>query len=717
MSLLRLTTTMSVVAVLVLLVHVQLSCSCDAEQRSLICHSIPSYFSPGYLTLVMYVNDVGNINSTLFHSEGLASVTRLRLDGADITGIDEGAFGSLQNLTSVSLMRNSLTQVNSNWFARPAVLSELSLSENQIEAVNESMLGGFTGLTKLSLSKNRIRTIGPHSLASQSSLAELDLSENRLTRLSPQVLGPLRSTKIRLDANPWDCSCAAQDSVLLIKGLHSRSQLDRESLVTCVTPSALNGRPVWNVTTACETSPEPGSTSVSQSVNVKPTSALTPAASEKVETTQSQPTTERSVQTTPTDGAVQTSHTGNTSFSEAETATRVTSTPSHNGASGSCETSHAVQTILSALIAVIVILCVLLFVVCFLLVQHRRKHINAAAVTPGKPANEKSEQESGTTRDRSPLEPPDSRDPELLLRRTLTGVRAKSADAVLFTSPFAASGSDRVAEQTETEQEEHADGHRVESEGIWGQHFTNITETNEMQTDADMKIQGNSHCVDTDTVPYLSMSTNQITPHLENLSRESTDSSGQRSQMGKILGRISTWPLTAAQWQQQCQIKEEEEGNEAEKFPGQGEETVKRVEHQDKTAEKEKTNQKEDSVHFSNQDHKTASHCEVVKQEDLTAARSTRRKTPNRDVKPAENSTHQSRHDRREQRNEEAAETSKAPPGGASPDDDTLLDGNEYAFMDLLHEVAQNRGRWTRDRWRHVHANKQRKTEVQTVTD
>ncbi|XP_058492460.1 leucine-rich repeat-containing protein 15-like [Solea solea] len=266
----------------------------------------------------MYVKDVGNINSTVFHSKGLASVTRLRMDGAEITGIAEGAFGSLQNLTSVSLMRNSLTQVNSNWFGRPVVLSELSLSENQIEAVNESMLGGFTGLTKLSLSKNRIRTIGPHTLASQSSLAELDLSENRLTRLSPQVLGSLRSTKIRLDGNPWDCSCAAQDSVLLIKGLHSRAQLDTESQVTCVTPSALKGRPVWNVT-ACETSPEPGSTSVSQSVNVKPTRSLTPAASEKVETTQSQPTTESSVQTTPTEGAVQTSHTGNTSFSEAET--------------------------------------------------------------------------------------------------------------------------------------------------------------------------------------------------------------------------------------------------------------------------------------------------------------------------------------------------------------------------------------------------------------
>ena len=47
--------------------------------------------------------------------------------------------------------------------------------------------------------------------------------------------------------------------------------------------------------------------------------------------------------------------------------------------------------------------------------------------------------------------------------------------------------------------------------------------------------------------------------------------------------------------------------------------------------------------------------------------------------------------------------------GVTSPDDETLLSGNTSAFMDLLHEVTQNHGRWTRERWRQAHVNKQRR--------
>ena len=40
------------------------------------------------------------------------------------------------------------------------------------------------------------------------------------------------------------------------------------------------------------------------------------------------------------------------------------------------------------------------------------------------------------------------------------------------------------------------------------------------------------------------------------------------------------------------------------------------------------------------------------------------------------------------------------------PQDENLQQGNEYAFIDLLHEVVQNQGRWTRDRWKQTHLNK-----------
>ncbi|XP_056231790.1 phospholipase A2 inhibitor beta-like [Seriola aureovittata] len=263
-----------VAALTLLLVNVPFSHSCDEVEQVLICPNLPPYFSPGYLTLVMYLNGVGEINSTVFHSSNLTSVTTLRIDNAGVTGIAEGAFGSFQNLRGISLRRNALTQMNPKWFGRPAVLSELSLAENQIEAVNESMLTGLINLTKLSLNKNRIRTIETNSFQSQTDLAELDLSENRMTRVSPQVFRSLRSTRIRLDGNPWDCSCGAEDFVVFLKDLQSRSLLDRQTAVTCESPPSLRGRPVWDVS-VCVTSPTPGPPSASPTVQLRPTDALT----------------------------------------------------------------------------------------------------------------------------------------------------------------------------------------------------------------------------------------------------------------------------------------------------------------------------------------------------------------------------------------------------------------------------------------------------------
>ncbi|XP_034547385.1 leucine-rich repeat-containing protein 15-like [Notolabrus celidotus] len=167
----------------------------------------------------MALKDVGEINSTVFRSDNLSSITRLRIEGAGVTGIAEGAFRSLQNLTILSLNQNQLTHINPHWFSLSGVLSELSLTENHITVLNVSMCSELINLTRLSLNKNTIREIHPNTFSSMTSLAELDLSDNRMTWVSPQVFRSLRSTRISLDGNPWDCSCEAQDFVDYLKGL------------------------------------------------------------------------------------------------------------------------------------------------------------------------------------------------------------------------------------------------------------------------------------------------------------------------------------------------------------------------------------------------------------------------------------------------------------------------------------------------------------------
>lgn len=176
-------------------------------------------FRPGFSTLLMLLKDVGEINSTVLHSDNLVSVTKLRIINSGVTGVTEGALSSFRNLVDLNLEQNLLTEISPSWFSRPAVLTDLNLSGNQIEVLNESTLSGFSNLSNLNLSKNRIRTIDPNCFSSLTNLAVLDLSDNWMTRVSPQVFRSLNATRMRLDGNPWDCSCGVEDFVDFLKGV------------------------------------------------------------------------------------------------------------------------------------------------------------------------------------------------------------------------------------------------------------------------------------------------------------------------------------------------------------------------------------------------------------------------------------------------------------------------------------------------------------------
>ncbi|XP_044186012.1 uncharacterized protein LOC122966053 isoform X3 [Thunnus albacares] len=724
---------MKVVAVLALLVvNLCLSRCCYGEGPILLCLQIPQAFSPGYSTLVMILKDVGEINSTALRSDDLTSVTRLKIADARVTGVAARAFSSFQNLTSLHLEQNLLTEISPSWFSRPAVLHELNLTQNLIEVLNESMLNGFTGLSRLSLNKNRIRTIDPNSFNLLTNLAELDLSDNRMTKVSPQVFRSLNSTRMRLDENPWDCSCEAEEFVDFLKDLGSRSLLEEEMKVTCESPPSLKGRPVWNVL-VCVTSPPPG-----PSAATSMTSPSSPSSS----------VTETSIHPKSSDLPVP------DPAATGITETRVTFPPR----------PPSDPNIVGTFIAVIVVLCVLLFVVCILAVLYRRKR-NSKAVMPGpqKEDGRLSRASPGLSEKRN-FTGNKHEDSETGWRRPFTGVRAKSANALLFTSPFCVFGKDQATLQTAIETsskdtEIPSEGKQTagsESEAAGGVEAENITDsTDEMKKNKKQALDEDTHCVsvNTETVPYLSIGTDQNKP--DDFNKQSADSQGQRSQAGKSMVRISTWPPTAVQWQERCKMKEEEEEEEraGECFKFQSEE--KKVQSKenpsffdkrgvkaeqteeltaltrdpvlskvseflkpsDKTSESASDHVNNCCSHLSDAHNQTDLRQEEGVQDSAAAPETSKLQKPNLEqLKPAEKLPRkisskscdkgELRNEPKRQRAETRSRSSKAPSDGASPDDETLLDGNEYAFMDLLHEVVQNNGRWTRERWKQV--NKQR---------
>ncbi|KAI9513767.1 hypothetical protein NQZ68_039431 [Dissostichus eleginoides] len=636
---------------------------------------IMKLFPPGISTLAFSLIDVGEINSTVLHSESLTSVTHLQIERSGITGIAEGAFSSFENLTNLNLNKNLLTEINPKWLGRPHILRDLSLAGNQIEALNESMLHGLDSLVSLSLNKSKIRTIHQNTFSSNSVLAELDLSGNRMTWVSPQVFQSLRSTRIRLDRNPWNCSCRAGDFVDFLKDLQNRSLLDRPMDVTCESPPSLRGQRVWNVS-VCVTPPPPPPTSA-VTPTFKPSTILTsgPTSTSATRVTSTTSVTEFSVHPKPSDPST------------------MTPTP----------TSTPTTT-----------------------VQKKKDELKEDSRSQSPGHSEKTEISRW--------------DSETGWRRSFTGVRAKSANAILFVSTFCTPGKDQVTLQTEaqttdTENQAEVKPKQGEHTGVDGESETE-NPTNETdvikdakQANAVVNLDETLHCVSihTDTVTYLSIGTVQNKPTSEDFNKQDTDA-GQRSQRGRVIGRISTWPPTASQWQARCKMKEEEEeGSEeftdwtltfsGEVVKGFKKEQLPFASDQDKQGEEIEKNQ-DDPLEMSvahmtsqalKQNDETLSLSEDLSHADRLEEQLKQEEgiqdAPNQDQKSAGNAESKSSKKRSEASRQRVM---KAPSGGASPDDETLLSGNQYAFMDLLHEVSQNHGRTTRDRWRQIHVTKQR---------
>ncbi|TSM85956.1 Calmodulin-regulated spectrin-associated protein 1-B [Bagarius yarrelli] len=203
-------------------------------------------YPPGLSSLVFFVRNMGEINSTVFNYANLSSVTSLTLTQSGITTIASGAFAQFQNLKSLNLRSNDLSQMSSDWFIHKAVLESLILTNNSITALNENSFAGLVGLLNLNLAQNQIQSI-TDSFHNLIRLTQLDLSHNRLRQLSMDTLMPLTNTKIFLNGNPWDCSCSVYEFALYLKELQMSSLLQNKMEVLCESPTYQRGRPVWNI--------------------------------------------------------------------------------------------------------------------------------------------------------------------------------------------------------------------------------------------------------------------------------------------------------------------------------------------------------------------------------------------------------------------------------------------------------------------------------------
>ncbi|XP_038265345.1 leucine-rich repeat transmembrane protein FLRT1 [Dermochelys coriacea] len=157
------------------------------------------------------------------------TLEELRLDDNRISTIPLHAFKGLNSLRRLVLDGNLLAnqRIADDTFSRLQNLSELSLVRNSLAAPPLNLPSSH--LQKLYLQDNAISHIPYNTLSKMRELERLDLSNNNLTTLPKGLLDDLESlTQLLLRNNPWFCGCnlmwlrdwvKARASVVNVRGL------------------------------------------------------------------------------------------------------------------------------------------------------------------------------------------------------------------------------------------------------------------------------------------------------------------------------------------------------------------------------------------------------------------------------------------------------------------------------------------------------------------
>ncbi|XP_032820004.2 leucine-rich repeat transmembrane protein FLRT2 [Petromyzon marinus] len=137
-----------------------------------------------------------------------AGLEELRLEDNRIASVSARAFRSMTKLRFLNLDGNLIADdgVESGAFRELDELTELSLSKNSLQAPPPQLPG--TSLRKLLLHDNQIERVPVTAFARLGKLAHLDLSHNQLSRLAPGTFDGLEAVRhLNLRNNPWRCDC------------------------------------------------------------------------------------------------------------------------------------------------------------------------------------------------------------------------------------------------------------------------------------------------------------------------------------------------------------------------------------------------------------------------------------------------------------------------------------------------------------------------------
>ncbi|OCT81715.1 fibronectin leucine rich transmembrane protein 1 S homeolog isoform X1 [Xenopus laevis] len=213
-------------------------------------------------------NHLSSIPNGLPHT-----LEELRLDDNRISTIPLHAFKGLNNLRRLVLDGNLLAnqRIADDTFSRLQNLSELSLVRNSLAAPPVNLPSAH--LQKLYLQDNAITHIPYNSLSKMRQLQRLDLSSNNLTALPRGLFDDLENlSQLLLRNNPWFCGC---NLIWLRDWVKARASVVNVRGLMCQGPEKVRGMAIKDITQELDDCFEGGPQSNLAFAHATPSSPIT----------------------------------------------------------------------------------------------------------------------------------------------------------------------------------------------------------------------------------------------------------------------------------------------------------------------------------------------------------------------------------------------------------------------------------------------------------
>ncbi|XP_044257392.1 insulin-like growth factor-binding protein complex acid labile subunit [Tribolium madens] len=156
-------------------------------------------------SLIIGSNDV-NLSLMTNSFLGLNLLKALTLNNLKIRRLKRDLFVGMPSLNELTLT-GDITEIEFDTFLDVYKLKKLILSNCNVKNVSMDAFIGLENLQVLDLSKNQLEHLPPAVFDQLLNIKEIYLNENQLIKLPRDIFGKIHPKMIRLNENPWHCSC------------------------------------------------------------------------------------------------------------------------------------------------------------------------------------------------------------------------------------------------------------------------------------------------------------------------------------------------------------------------------------------------------------------------------------------------------------------------------------------------------------------------------